>query len=267
MKYKFMVMILFITIIFLISRQLFLIKESAFGAVSSCFLYPVLRIQQLVIEPIKQNLQQRKTMHELQHSYDILRQQYEDVVAENIALQAMRFYTHEIQELSDFKKRYYPQHVRIAQVIVRHLSAQNQFFLVNVGSYQGIKKYMVALYHNCLVGRVTHVYPWYCKICLIIDKECNVAAVCAKTGATGIIEGMNNTEQMTMRYISHLTHVEENDMVLASGDGLIFPNGFGLGTILSTKKGDLFYDVSIKPLLDFYSLRYCIVISKDEIEQ
>src|SRR5436190_3872295 len=138
MKYKFMVMILFITIIFLISRQLFLIKESAFGAVSSCFLYPVLRIQQLVIEPIKQNLQQRKTMHELQHSYDILRQQYEDVVAENIALQAMRFYTHEIQELSDFKKRYYPQHVRIAPVIVRHLSAQKQFFLVNVGSYQGI---------------------------------------------------------------------------------------------------------------------------------
>ena len=267
MKYIYMVTLIVITIFFFVSRQLLLVEYSIFGTVSSYMLYPVLRAQQLIIEPIKQKIQQRKTMNELQISYDELQQQLIDVVAENIALQAMRFYTDEISELSDFKKRYNVTHVRIAQIVARHLSEQNQFFLVNVGSRHGIIKDMVALYHNCLIGKVTHVYPWYCKICLITDKECNVAAVCAKTGASGIIEGMNNTQELTMQYISHLVVMQEHDMVLSSGDGLIFPNGFGLGTITSAKKGDLFYDVTIKPLLDFCSLRYCIVISKDEIEQ
>ena len=91
--------------------------------------------------------------------------------------------------------------------------------------------------------------------------------LCSKTGATGILEGINNINSMVLNYINHLTTIEENDMIISSGDGLIFPHGFGLGKILHAKKGDLFYEIIVTPLLDFSSLHYCILIAKDEIEK
>jgi len=68
------------------------------------------------------------------------------------------------------------------------MSENAQFILVDGGSRQGVKKDMVALHNNCLIGRVDDVYPWYCKICLITDPACKVAAYCAKTGAVASIK-------------------------------------------------------------------------------
>ena len=241
------------------------VGSSVVTTASSCLLYPMLRLQQSIVEPISVRLTQRKSIHELQQAYASLQKEYDALRADYIAAQATHCYAQDIAELIHFKKRYSSK-AYIAQVLARHVSDQHQFFLVNVGTRQGIKKDMVALYENCLLGRVVEVYPWYCKICLITDSECKVSATCLKTGASGILEGSNNEYAMALQYVSHLDCVETYDMIVSSGDGLIFPNGFGLGTIEQVKKEGLFYNITVKPLLDWNSLRYCIVLAKDDIE-
>jgi len=187
-------------------------------------------------------------------------------------------YADETDELRMFNKQYALQKGCVAQVLARHFSASNQFFLVDVGSAQGIKKDMVALYGNAIVGRVAEVYPWYCKVSLITDVDCKVAVLCAsfsaqsrKTnkvalkGASGIHEGINNTTCTTLRHVSHLESIYVGDDVLSSGEGLVFPKGFLLGKVTTAEKGELFYTIFVQPSLDFQTLRYCTLIAKEDI--
>lgn len=274
-KNRVVVVAVFAIISFFIFRHCTVVGPSVVETVSSCCLYPLLRIQQVVVGPVVNWFERSVTMNALKESIQKLQKEYDVVHAENIALKAMRFYADETSELRDFNKRYLLSHGQVAQVLARHLSSSNQFFLVDAGSSQNIKKDMVALYRNAIVGRVSEVYPWYCKVCLITDSDCKVASFCSpvnipakkgpKKNISGIHEGINDASHTVMRYVSHLEPVKVGDDLLSSGEGLVFPKGFALGKIISADKGDLFYAITVQPSLDFNTLRYCTLISKENI--
>jgi rod shape-determining protein MreC len=277
----------FVIIFFFVIRHSVPVGISALETVSSCCLYPLLRAQQLIVEPVCLWMNRTNSIAELEKNIGDLQNKYENVCAENVALKAMHQYADETDDLRTFNKRYALQKGCVAQVLARHFSANNQFFLVDAGSSQGIKKDMVALHCNAIVGRVAEVYPWYCKVSLITDIDCKVAALCVpfsakiqnvdkisqlrKTnkvslkGASGIHEGTNDATCTSLSYISHLELIREGDDVLSSGEGLVFPKGFLLGKVISADKGELFYTIAVKPSLDFQTLRYCTLIAKEDI--
>jgi len=264
MKNKIVAGVLFAIVFFFSLRYVTYVGVSALGVVSSSILYPFVRAHSIVVEPVQQWLKEKRKVYELQGEVDELRGERERLLAENIALKSAALYFRDIRELVDFNRRYGLSHGRIAHVLARYFSAYNQFFLLDAGSAHGIKKDMIAVWCNALVGKVVEVYPWYCKVCLITDAECKVAAVCAKTGASGIHEGVNERDRTYVKHMSHLQTIELNDTVLSSGDGLIFPMGFALGTITAVQRGEIFYEVTIKPCVDFQSLQYCTLIAKED---
>jgi len=260
------ILVLCFIIMFFIVRYGALIDFSTIGSLSSCAVYPFLRIQQLIVEPIKVWLDRRVLIKDLNNKIECLQKERDELYGENIILKALHYYAEETNELRNFNKKYLLERGHIVQVLARHFSSNNQFFLMNAGSRHGIKKDMVALYNNCIVGRVGEVYPWYSKIFLITDAECKVAAMCPESGACGIHEGINDEQHTVLRYVSHLKKVVLHSMILSSGEGLIFPSGFALGRIESVQKGELFYLINSKPIIDFHSLCYCVLIAKEEIE-
>ena len=278
-KNRVVLIIVFSGIAFFIFRHCTVIGASCIETVSSYCLYPLLRIQKAVVAPITQWFGYSAALQELEKSFDVVRLERDVLFAENIALKATHYYADETRELSDFNKRYLLARGHIAQVLARHFSSSNQFFLVDAGSTHGIKKDMVALYGNAIVGRVAQVYPWYCKVCLVTDADCKVASLCLpsnqpfkalpksgpKKGASGIHEGINDSLHTVMRYVSHLTSVDLNNDVISSGEGMVFPRGFALGKVIAADKGELFYTITIQPALDFQALRYCTLIAKEDI--
>lgn len=265
-KNRFVLIILCFIVMFFIFRYCALVDGSIIRSFSSCVIYPFLRIQQVVIEPIKLWLDRRVQVRDLFDKIQCLQKERDKLFEENIALQAMRYYSDETFELRDFNKRYLLQKGRIVQVLARHFSSNNQFFLMNAGSFHGIKKDMIALYNNCIVGKVCEIYPWYCKLLLITDAECKIAVVCPRSGASGIHEGINDERHTVLRHVSHLKKVELDSMIFSSGEGLIFPNGFAVGIIETADKQDLFYSIKIRPAVDFHELSYCVLIAREEIE-
>lgn len=278
-KNRVVVIVILIIVSFFVFRHCTGVGASVVEAVSSCILYPFLRVQQSVVEPITTWFKRSATMRELEQTIENVQKERDAVFAENVALKALHHYADETSELRQFNKKYLSSCGHIAHVLARHFSPTNQFFLVDAGATQGIKKDMVALYCNAIVGRVTQVYPWYCKVCLITDADCKIAALCLsslgsdKTGpkkslkksASGIHEGINDASHTTMRYVSHLESVKVGDDVLSSGEGLVFPKGFALGKVVALDKGELFYAITIQPSLNFQTLRYCTLVAKEDI--
>lgn len=257
-----------ITGIALVSMAFFLLYHmfslSLLGLIhhlSASILYPVLHLQKVVVEPIDRWSEQRSTVQELRTLIDVLRTEQHMLLAENIRLQSALAYHKDIDELVQFNKRYADKG-HIAQILLKHLSSREHFFLVEGGLNQSIDKDMVAIYKNNLIGRVVEVYPWYSKIQLITDASSQVAAYCTRTRAQGIHKGTYNEHESLLDYVSHLERVGVDDLVVSSGEGLVFPQGFALGKVISCVSDGLYQQVKVKPVIDFRAIKYCLLLSK-----
>ena len=249
-----------IVIACLAQRTLFF-ESGALEYYSSYIVYPALIIQRYVATPIKSYFEKRKNVSDLEKQMQVLQQERDDLLAKNIELQGLISFAQDTQELVEFKQRYTISAV-LAHVLVKNFSEQSHFFLIDRGSKSGVQKDMIVTYKDCLIGKIIEIYPYYSKVLLISDQSCKVAAYCAQSKASGIYQGCNEEWSASLNHISHLSTLEQGELILSSGDGLVFPRGFGLGKIKSFKTKDLFYEVMIEPLIDLHAITYCYVMQK-----
>lgn len=233
--------------------------------IASYLVYPALVMQRSITTPIKSFLAKRKNVSQLEEQLAIITQERDRIIAQNIELHGMISFTQDTQELIDFKQRYNFSDAILAQVLVKNLSEQSHFFLIDKGARAGIQKDMVVIIKDCLIGKITEVYPCYSKAVLISDKSCKVAAYCTQSKATGIYEGNNEDARASLNHVSHLSNVEIGELILSSGDGLIFPRGFGLGKIKECHTYGLFHQITIEPVVDLRAIQYCYVVQKGAI--
>ncbi len=192
----------------------------------------------------------------------VVQQAYEQLLSDYIQLQATTDLHKEIKELREFKQRYTTDHAILAQILERYMGADEQYLLIDKGAQHGIKEQMVLVYKDMLVGKVHQVFPLYSKCVLLTDQRCKIAAYCAHTKAQGVTKGLNRCDMIELNHVSHLDTLEQNDMLISSGDGLIFPRGFGIARVADFRKDDLLYTVACKPLVDLNGLYYCYVLEK-----
>lgn len=249
-------------LLFFVINRVMYFKPGLFESVSSTVLYPFVHVHHTLIKPVKTYFHNRTASRELHTRCADLEKECENFRARVIELQALVDYRNDIQELHDFKKRYDAQQGNIVQILAHHITDQKHYVLVDAGSYHGIKPDMVAVHKNVLLGRVVDVYPFYSKVVLTTDSVCKVAAYCTQTKVSGIHEGINQEGVTTLKFVSHLDRVESGDLILSSGDGLVFPRGFGLGTITSVALDGLYYKVDVEPLLDVKKVTHCCLIQK-----
>jgi len=87
-----------------------------------------------------------------------------------------------------------------------------------------------------------------------------VAATCANTHTCGIHEG-TNTDTTMLSYVSHLSPMQIGDLVLSTGQGLVFPQGFGLGRVTSSYVNGLHLTIELQPLLNLHEIHYCAILA------
>lgn len=226
--------------------------------------YPILCCYRIVLSQFRYIQAKSIARKELEILVNEYREKHEQVTAQLVAAQAVLGCLQDIQEIVDFKKRYFTEYAVCAQVLMRHFSNSEQSFILDAGAQRGVTVDMVVVYKNCLIGRVVKVYPFYSKVMLITDALAKIPAVCVKTGSQGIYEGMGQDNEAAVSYISHLNSVETGDMIITSGDGLIYPKGFGLGYITDCALDDegFNYKIRVKPLLDIRHISYCYILEK-----
>lgn len=235
------------------------IAESA----ASLMVYPFLKLQYFVITFVNDYKKSWQKNESLQEKISSLEEQNSSLLAENISLQASSYFLENIQELALFKKRYESDKTVLAHIILKQFSSHEHSIFVDCGSVHGSEVDMVAVYKSCLIGRVETVYPYYSKVRLITDPYCKVAAYCRSSKARGIHEGCN--EQLsTLKFVSHLSQLVVNDILISSGEGLVFPQGFGIGRIASFEQDGLYYTIVVKPLLKLEELEYCYLLKKGQ---
>jgi cell shape-determining protein MreC len=249
-------------------------RGSSLDALSSSFMYPFLVMQRAIIHPVEVWWYTRVSYTELLGLLEKYINRTEDLQKQVIELQSTLDYYSQTEEVQRFKERYKTDKAVLAQVLFKSFGERAHkaqasdtteplhFFLLDAGENKGITSDMFVAYKNCLVGRISEVYPYYSKVILITDALCKVAAYCAKTGVQGIHEGAYRTDATQLTFVNHLKIIEEGDLVISSGEGLMFPRGFGLGYIRTCKPEGFSHTILVKPLVDLSSITYCFIMHK-----
>jgi rod shape-determining protein MreC len=242
-------------------------EVGSFDKIVSSLAFPFVQAQHMMIDPLVRFYVELKRRSFVDAAYKTVVQERDDLQAQLLELKATKNFAEETEEVRLFKDQYKNSVAVLVRVLMRQSGSAGNFFLVEGGEDRGIHKDTPVVYKNCLVGKVTEVCPYYSKVVLISDPNCKVAAYCDVTGTQGIYQGAQEGLFGALTHVGHLSELQEGDTVFSSGEGMIFPRGFGIGTVSSFVKneGDMQYTIAITPFLDFSVVDYCYVLEKETL--
>ena len=252
-------------LLFLIGR-LFFFQPGILETLTSYTVYPFLWTSKLVTKPIDYLVHKRQSYEQLLSRNKQLSEERDEYRKKLIALQAISTFDAKSKEIISFQKRYDLHNAITSKILLKTFTPNEHSIIVNCGSRHGVQKDMAAIYKFQLLGKVTQVLPWYSKVTLITDRLSKVSAFTNTSNASGIVQGENKINECVLSYISHLKKLHQNDLILSSGQGLVFPEGFCLGKIVDFKAKDVCYNVKLEPLIDFRHLEMCLLTNIEKMD-
>ena len=146
-------------------------------------------------------------------------------------------------------------------------------FIINKGEKDGIKKRMVAMTGEGLVGQVTSVSNNWAIVQCLSNENIAVAALVESTrDNNGIVKGYKDENNKLLAQIQRLSldsDIKKGDVIVTSGLGGIYPAGIRIGNVLSvySDKGEVMKSAIIEPYVDFTKIEEVfIVVPKDTRE-
>lgn len=262
-RFKLIILLAGLLIMFLTAAIILEPEQDKFNQICSYLAYPVVLFNHKVITFIEQQ-NWRLSDRDLVVNNQRLQDTIIDLQSQNIALLAQKNYWQEHQELIEFNKRYNFDDAILTQIFFKNLKSQVHYALLDKGECDGVRRDMVAIYQNCLLGKVVEVYPKYCKLLLLTDRNCKIAVYDEQTGAVGICCGQNDLNQVVLSYVSHLQKINLNDLLISSGDGEVFPKGFAIGKISDLNVAGMYYEAHADLLIDLQELKSCYLVAANK---
>ncbi len=245
-----------------ILNRLFFFSPGICEQTMSCITYPFLLVHNVIRQPFTASWHYTQSHADLQKELAAAQEENQQLKTRVIAYEAQRFFTQLTQEPVDFASQYVCEKKILANILMLNLSQQEDFCIINQGSLQGIEKNDIVVYKNMLIGRIVELYPWYSKVALISDRRCRISAQCHQADTVGIFVGKNNG-QAQLQFIAHFKEVAPGDIILSTGSGMMYPQGFGLGEIKELTTDHVSHHIQVKLLLDFSQISYVYVVSKE----
>lgn len=159
-----------------------------------------------------------------------------------------------------------PHQAKIARIIAHDPSTWNKSFVIDLGSEDGVEPDSSVISEEGLVGRVLEVDPHHSRVLLLTDKESSISGIDQRSRVTGIVQGTGRNE-FRYSYVNAGEDVQNNDLIVSSGLGGIYPKGYAIGTIIKKTQSEngLSVDIEMAPVVDFGALDYVFILPPNNV--
>ena len=206
-------------------------------------------------------------------SYEEIIAENENLKKENMELKIQKERNQKIHEenerllkLLEMKENsIYKGSLKFARVSFSDINNLNNKIFIDLGSKDGIKTDMIAVYSDYLVGKIVEVHDNYSEVELITNPN---SIISAKTmgDILGIARG-SDEEDGSLYFQPSIVedNLKEGDEITTSGISDIYPESIKIGKIskIDNKENYSYKMVTIKPGFESKDLREVIIIGRE----
>ena len=206
-------------------------------------------------------------------SYEDIIKENENLKKENMELKIQKERNQKIHEenerllkLLEMKENsIYKGDLKFARVSFSDINNLNNKIFIDLGTKDGIKIDMIAVYGDYLVGKIVAVHNNYSEVELITNP---ISIISAKTmnNILGIARGSDEENGFLYFQPSIVEdNLKEGDEIVTSGISDIYPESIKLGKIekIDNKENYSYKMVTIKPGFESKDLREVIIIGRE----
>ena len=206
-------------------------------------------------------------------SYEDIIKENENLKKENMELKIQKERNQKIHEenerllkLLEMKENsVYKGDLKFARVSFSDINNLNNKIFIDLGTKDGIKIDMIAVYGDYLVGKIVAVHNNYSEVELITNP---ISIISAKTmnNILGIARGSDEENGFLYFQPSIVeNNLKEGDEIVTSGISDIYPESIKLGKIekIDNKENYSYKMVTIKPGFESKDLREVIIIGRE----
>lgn len=197
-----------------------------------------------------------------------LKEQLNKLTTDKITIEEIKSENKKLKELLGLKNQIgTAADYEFARVVLRSSESWLNYFIIDKGLKNGIRKNMVVITNQGLVGSIVDCGSNWAKVETLLDADFSVSAMVVRTRDIGVVRGnlsLMRKGLCELKYISKDSKVKINDVVITSGMGEIFPKGIVIGRIVQIRndKFELTKNILIKPAVDIENIEYVMVIKK-----
>ncbi len=259
--------LLLVGAVFFFFIAFFLLKSDPFRGVAGFFLQPFWRAESYLASELRDFFSKylflvdvKRENQSLKDQVLLLKQElayYQE--RENLYLSLERLY-----RVGETHK--YPQ--VIARIVYKAVDPYIDQIILDKGSKDGLLPQMPVLSlvgseGVGLVGQVVEVHRSWSKVILITDPSFSADVKVLRTQDRGILKGKGEPN-VALEFLPLYSQAKERDILVTSGQDLLFPPGLIVGEMVSLSKDPqgLFKRAEVKPLVDIYNLSWVVVLLK-----
>lgn len=145
-------------------------------------------------------------------------------------------------------------------------------YVIDKGTNDGVKKDMIVITPQGLVGKVTKAENSYSIVQTILNENIAVASMVESTReTTGVLQGVTDNKNKNLTMLSNIpidSEIKEGDVILTSGLGGMYPKEIRIGEVVSIEVDSvgIMKKAVVKPYVDFNKLEgLFVVVPKEEI--
>jgi rod shape-determining protein MreC len=213
-----------------------------------------------------------ENVRDIQHIYEenrVLKARLDEYAQISVERNLLRNENNTLKDMLGLDESLNDYLMRSAVVIHRSPDRWSEYIGLNRGSEHGIQPNMGVIdSKGGLIGKVKTVSEFSSKIQLLSDNDRTnrVSAMVSKDQPEyGFIEGYDeDSGLLIMRKIDLEAEIEEEQMVVTSGKGGVYPSGLLIGEIVRVEPDEygLTQNAYIQPTADFFALDYVYIIER-----
>lgn len=125
---------------------------------------------------------------------------------------------------------------RIADIMNVGSDPSQHIVTINKGSDEEVYVGQPIIDATGILGQVIHTSMLTSKVLLITDNSHSIPVKLLRNGIRAIAKGSGIPNNLTLEQIPHTADIKQGDILVSSGLGMRFPNGFPVGTVDSVTR-------------------------------
>jgi rod shape-determining protein MreC len=153
-------------------------------------------------------------------------------------------------------------HKMIAELMAVDNNPYSHQIVINKGAIDSVFTGQSVLDENGIIGQIIEVGTTNSRVLLISDVTHAIPARVSRNNVTVVVSGIGDMNELSLEHVPHSTDIKEGDILISSGLGKVFPQGYPIGTIRSIVRDESqpFALIKVAPSAKLDRIKYLLLL-------